>query len=139
MRKMASIQKIVDVIDIPGADKICQYQIQGWRVVDSVGKYQVGDLVVFCEVDSWVPTILAPFLSKGNTPREYNGVPGEKLRTIRFRKALSQGLILPIEVLPGGFETGDIVVGMDVSEVLGIQKWEAPEQTHLGGQTKGLS
>lgn len=137
MRKMASIQQIIDVIDIPGADKICQYQIQGWRVVDSVGKYQVGDLVVFCEVDSWVPTVLASFLSKGNTPREYNGVPGEKLRTIRFRKALSQGLILPIEVLPGGFETGDIVVGMDVSEVLGIQKWEAPEQTHLGGQTKG--
>ena len=45
MRKMASIQQIIDVIDIPGADKICQYQIQGWRVVDSVGKYQVGDFV----------------------------------------------------------------------------------------------
>lgn len=137
MRKMASIQQIADVIAITGADKICQYQIQGWRVVDSVGKYQVGDLVVFCEVDSWVPTDLAPFLSKGNTPREFNGVPGEKLRTIRLRKALSQGLILPMGVLPGGFETGDIVVGMDVSEVLGIQKWEVPEPTQLGGQTKG--
>ena len=140
VRKMASIQEVNGVYPIEGADKICQYGINGWRVVDQVGKYKVGDKVIFCEVDSFIPSTIAPFLTKtGHFPKVFNGVEGEKLRTIRLRKALSQGLILPIN----SDETGDylmimddeageysvaVEIGMDVSEILGIQKWEAPPE-----------
>ena len=100
VRKMASVQEVNGVYPIEGADKICQYGINGWRVVDQVGKYQVGDKVVFCEVDSFIPSTIAPFLTKtGHFPKVYNGVEGEKLRTIRLRRQLSQGLLLPISVL----------------------------------------
>jgi len=125
-RKMASVQEVNGVYPIEGADKICQYGIQGWRVVDQVGKYKVGDLVVFAEVDSWVPATIAPFLSKGKEPRVYNGIPGEKLRTIRLRKALSQGLLLPLTVLD--HVESELFVGLDVSFPLGIVKWEAPPE-----------
>ena len=129
VRKMASIQEVNGVYPIDGADKICQYGINGWRVVDQVGKYKVGDLVVFCEVDSFIPSTIAPFLTKpGHFPKVYNGVEGEKLRTIRLRKALSQGLLLPLSVIPGSTAVGGEEVGDDVSEVLGIQKWEAPPE-----------
>ena len=149
VRKMASIQEVNGVYPIEGADKICQYGINGWRVVDQVGKYQVGDRVIFCEVDSFIPSTIAPFLTKaGHFPKVYNGIEGEKLRTIRLRKALSQGLILPMSVLildyeeiPGEIcvssefipDTGsgictDVLKGLDVSGVLGIQKWEAPPE-----------
>lgn len=136
VRKMASIQEVNGVHPIEGADKICQYGINGWRVVDQVGKYQVGDRVIFCEVDSFIPSTIAPFLTKaGHFPKVYNGVEGEKLRTIRLRKALSQGLILPMSIFGCGSgydEPADLMpdykVGDDVSEVLGIVKWEAPPE-----------
>jgi len=133
VRKMASVQEVNGVYPIEGADKICQYGINGWRVVDQFGKYQVGDKVVFCEVDSFIPSTIAPFLTKaGHFPKVFNGVEGEKLRTIRLRKALSQGLILPDTILDEKTRGGDSInfwhVGDDVSVVLGIQKWEAPPE-----------
>lgn len=98
-RKLASIRRIVDVQPIPDADRIACYQVDGWKVVDSKDKYQVGDLVVYIECDAWVSTELAPFLSKGKEPRVYKGIPGERLRIQKFKKQVSQGLLLPLSVL----------------------------------------
>jgi len=122
-RKLASIQVVNRIYFIEGADKICQYGINGWRVVDQIGKYNVGDKVVYFEIDSWIPTEIAPFLSKGKEPHEYKGIKGEKLRTIRLRKALSQGLIMPVNE-----ETYECEIDTDVSELLGVTKWEPPPE-----------
>lgn len=102
-RKLASIRVIADVQKIEGADSICAYVIDGWTIVDSINKYKIGDFVIMLEIDSWVPTEIAGFLSKGNQPREYNGIKGERLKTIKLRGCLSQGLILPISIL------GDVI------------------------------
>jgi RNA ligase (TIGR02306 family) len=136
VRKMASIQKIAEVKAIPDADKICAYRVNGWWIVDQVGKYVVGDLVVYAEPDSFIPSTLAPFLTKpGHFPKTYLGVEGEKLRTIRLRKQLSQGLLLPFtpEIAIKGLGAGpgakfSDYEGADVSEFLGIVKWEAPPE-----------
>lgn len=127
VRKMASVQRIAEVKSIPEADKICAYRVQGWWVVDQVGKYQVGDLVVYAEADSWIPTTLAPFLSKGKEPREYLGIKGERLRTVRLKKQLSQGLLLPLEPTCDMIESL-LFEGLDVSCPLGIVKWEPPPE-----------
>lgn len=136
MRTLASIQKINEVKPIPGADRICAYKVLGWWVVDSVGKYDVGDSVVFCTIDSWVPTTIAPFLSKGKEPSEYNGVKGERLRTIRLKGQFSQGLILPISPTCDNIES-ELFEGLDVTFPLGIQKWEPVIPASLSGQVKG--
>jgi RNA ligase (TIGR02306 family) len=137
VRKMASIQKIAEVKAIPDADKICAYRVNGWWIVDQVGKYVVGDLVVYAEPDSFIPSTLAPFLTKsGHFPKIYLGVEGEKLRTIRLRKQLSQGLLLPLDSVLTAYnesihsydETEYPMEGTDVSEMLGIVKWEAPPE-----------
>lgn len=131
-RKMAIIRKIEEVKSIPNADKIVAYRVGGWWVVDSIGKYIVGDLAVYLEIDSWVPTELAPFLSKGKEPREFEGIKGERLRTIKLRGQLSQGLLLPYAIC------GMIVAeGDDVSELLNIVKWERPMNAQLAGMAKG--
>lgn len=137
-RKMASVQKIAEIKPIEGADRIVAYRINGWWVVDSKDKYEVDDYVVFCEVDSWIPHELAPFLSKGKEPREFEGVKGERLKTVRLRGQISQGLILPLTVLPHslGFEYG-AVEGEDVTKWIGIQKWERPIPAQLRGLIKG--
>lgn len=145
MRKMATIRRISAILDIQDADNIQQYVIDGWKVVDQKGKYEVGDMVVFCEIDSWIPHSIAPFLSKGKTPKEYNSVEGAKLRTIRLRGALSQGLLLPVlqfDVLGPCIFSYEctwvkVVDGQDVSETLGIQKYEPPIPAQLAGTIKG--
>ena len=127
MRKLASVQRVNGVYPIEGRDRIVQYGINGWKVIDAVGKYEVGDLVVFLEVDSWVPNALAPFLSRDKEPRVYEGVPGERLKTIKMGGALSQGLLLPLTTLQNDGQWIDGVTvdeDADVTEILGILKWE---------------
>lgn len=135
-RKLASVQRIAEVKDIEGADRIQAYRINGWWVVGQKNEYSVGDLVVFCEVDSWIPTNLAPFLSKGKEPKEFNGIKGERLRTIKLKGQISQGLILPFSVVVHNSDT-DTSEGEDVTEILGIQKWEKPINPQLAGMMKG--
>ena len=146
MRKMVSIRKIDDIRPIDGADAIECAVVGGWTVVVKKGEFAVGDLAVYCEIDSWIPTELAPFLSKGKEPREYEGVRGERLRTVKLRGQLSQGLLLPIEQygpLGNPFikdTNGDTFIGEegdDISEVLGIKKWEMQVPAQLAGQVKG--
>lgn len=145
MRKLATIKKVEEIRNIPDADKICSYRVDGWWVVDSVGKYKIDDLVIYCEIDSWIPTEIAPFLSKGKEPREYNGVKGERLRTIKLRGQISQGLVLPIPTgdnfddgrLAFEIGMGNLNEGDDVSSILNIQKYEAPIPACLAGVVRG--
>ena len=145
MRKLATIRKIDAIKPIEGADAIELAVLGGWQTVIKKGEYQVGDLAVYLEIDSWVPTELAPFLSKGKEPREFNGVKGERLRTMKLRGALSQGLLLKGIICPTGLmvKQHDSVMqhifqeGDDVTEFLGIQKWERPVPAQLAGQVRG--
>jgi len=153
-RKLASIRKIADIQPIPDADAIEVATIDGWKVVVKRGEFKVGDLAVYLEIDSWVPHDLAPFLSKGKEPRDYNGVKGERLRTIKLRGQVSQGLLLPLHTIwtkhvdfhkfPEANTwdwqsdwNDEEVIGLDVTAILGIQKWEAPIPAQLQGQAKG--
>ena len=141
MRKLATIRRISELRPIPNADAIECAVIDGWNVVVKRGEFQTGDLAVYLEIDSWVPTELAPFLTKpGHAPKEYNGVQGERLRTVKLRGQVSQGLLLPITVMPhslGFMFATDKTVGEDVSHWLGIQKWEAPVPAQLAGTMRG--
>jgi RNA ligase (TIGR02306 family) len=136
MRKLATIRKINKVRYIPDADKICAYMVDGWQVVDQVGKYKVGDEVVYLETDSWIPHELAPFLSKGREPREYKGVKGERLRSVRLKNTLSQGLLLPLSVLTDK-TTGLMYQEEDITTFLGVQLWEQEVPLVLRALAKG--
>lgn len=155
-RKLATIRRIADIQPIEGADAIVVATVDGWKVVVKKDEFTVGDLAIYFEIDSWVPHELAPFLSKGHDPREYNGVKGERLRTIKLRGQISQGLLLKVEetvrelpqqfiqYLPGGYvQFGDLEpirlfeVDTDLTEILGVQKWEATLPAQLQGQAKG--
>lgn len=138
MRKLATIRKIDELNPIEGADAIECAVVGGWKVVAQKGLYKVGDLAVFCEVDSWMPFTLAPFLSKGKEPREFEGVKGERLRTIKLRGQLSQGLLMPLAEIDKFFTAPPHwSEGEDLTEILGINKWEKPINAQLAGVCKG--
>lgn len=135
MRKLATIRRVAEIRPIEGADAIEHVRVDGWWVVGKKGEFQVDDLAVYIEIDAWCPHELAPFLSKGKEPREYNGVKGERLKTVKLRGAVSQGLLLPIPA-----ELNDptqFTEGLDVTEFLGVQKWEPPIPAQLRGKIAG--
>jgi len=133
-RKLATIRQIHTIAPIEGADLIELAKVDNWQVVVKKGEYEVGDLAVYLEIDSFVPTALAPYLTRpGHTPKEYHGVLGERLKTVRLKKQLSQGLLLPIsEAYKRAYSVGE-----DVTEDYGITKWEPPVSPALAGVAKG--
>ena len=136
MRKMATVRKIDSLRPIVGADAIECAHVGGWTCVVKKGEYTAGDLAVYLEIDSWVPTELAPFLSKGKEPRVFDGIKGERLRTVKLRGQLSQGLLLPLEPTCTNIES-ELIEGLDVSLPLNIVKWEMPMNAQLAGMAKG--
>jgi RNA ligase (TIGR02306 family) len=131
-RKLASVQKIVSINPIPDADAIEVAKVLNWNVVVKKDEFKVGDLIIYVEPDAWLPHELAPFLSKGQEPKEYESIVGNRLRTTKLRGQLSQGLILPM------FDYSiDLFEGDDVSSLLDIIKWEPPVLAQLSGMVKG--
>lgn len=145
MRVLARITQIDDVRTHPNADLLDLCMIGGWQVVSKRGEFKAGDYALYFEVDSWIPNAVAPFLSKGQPPKEYNGVLGERLRTVRLRGEVSQGLLLPIDSCPAAkaafHKTRPVIPGVpdeiDVTALLGIQKYEAPIPACLAGKVRG--
>lgn len=140
MRKLASIAQITHIKPIEGADAIeCAIVNDGWPVVVKKGEYKVNDLAIYFELDSWIPHELAPFLSKGQYPRVYNEVEGERLKTVKLRGQISQGLLLPTTILDekGLWPLAGNPIGFELTRQLGIQKWEPPIPAQLQGTMKG--
>lgn len=127
MRKLATVRTVLDVQPIPGADAIECVTVDGWKVVAKKGEFAIGELATYFEIDSWIPEHIAPFLRKDK--REYNGVPGARLRTVKLRGQISQGLLLPA---PEAANDGD-----DLTETMGIQKYEPPVPAQLSGLARG--
>lgn len=112
MRKLATIREIKEIKPIPDADRIEVAKVDGWEVVISKkDNFQIGDKVVYIEIDSQVPEL-----------PQYEFLKSRKyvVKTIVMRGQISQGLILPLGVLPDG----DYKLGQDVTEILQIKKYD---------------
>ena len=139
-RKLATIRKITDIRPIEGADMIELATVGGWSVVvaKDVG-HKVGNSVVYCEIDSFLPIKEEFEFLRKSSYKKMGDQEGFRLKTIRLRGQLSQGLILPISVVPiTQFASAyDLPEGLDVTEMLGIVKYEPPIPAELAGKVKG--
>ncbi|MBI5399484.1 RNA ligase (ATP) [Candidatus Saganbacteria bacterium] len=134
-RKLASIQKIIKLEPIAGADLIETATVLGWQCVVKKNEFHEGDKIIYCEIDSFLP--LKPefeFLRKSSYKKLINGQEGFRLKTMKFKGVLSQGLALPISVLPAD----DYEEGADVAAILGIEKYDPPIPVNLQGIAKGV-
>ena len=110
------------------ADTLEIYRINDWWAIGGVGKYNVGDKVIYLEVGSWVPQNLTPFLTRGRG-KTFKGIEGRELETISLRGQVSQGLLLPYK--------GNEEVGTDLTALLGVVKWKPETDPRLAGEMKG--
>jgi RNA ligase (TIGR02306 family) len=136
-RKLATLKTIENILPIEGADKIELAVVGGWKVV--VGKdvgHKVGDMVVYCEVDSFLPIKEEFEFLRKSSYKKMGDLEGFRLKTIKLRGQLSQGLILPLVETFGDF-SWTAYEGLDVTERLGIIKYEPPIPAELAGQVIG--
>lgn len=136
-RKLATIRKIKDLQSIEGADKIEVATIDGWKVVvaKDVG-HKIGDMIVYCEIDSFLPIREEFEFLRKSCYKKMDDVEGFRLRSIKLRGQVSQGLVLPMSVF-GDF-SWTAYEGLDVTQKLGIIKWEPPIPADLAGKAKGF-
>lgn len=113
LRKLASIQTISEKRPIENADAIEVVKVLGWYVVTKKGEFDIGDQCVYCEIDSVMPEKEEfEFLRKTHF----------RIRTCKLRGQISQGICFPLSILPDG----DYEVNQDVTEILGVEKYEPP-------------
>lgn len=143
MRKLASIQLVKDIRPIEGADAIEVVVINGWEVVSKKGEHKVGDLVVYCEIDSFLPIREEFDFLRKSSYKKMGNQEGFRLKTIKLRGQISQGLVLPLSIIPNDDREYPILPkeGDDVTELLNITKYEPPifaegEKSFLGGKRK---
>lgn len=123
LRKLATIRKVLELRQIEGADIIEVAIIDGWQCIVKKGEFKVGESVIYIEIDSVVPAQEKfEFLRKRNF----------RVRTIKLRGQISQGLALPLSFLPDKkYNLGD-----DVTDILGITKYDPERQEELEGLLK---
>lgn len=133
-RKLASVQYVHHVMPIEGADKIECVHILGWQCVANKGQFQVGDLCVYFEVDAFLPlNENYEFLRTSSYKKSELMGEGFRLKTMKFRGQISQGLVQPLSILPDG----DYKPGDDVTDLLEVRKWEIEEKMTSGGTVIG--
>ncbi|MGE3965942.1 MAG: RNA ligase (ATP) [Planctomycetota bacterium] len=120
-RKLVSIQRIDAIESIADADAIVKARVMGWDVVVKKGEFAVDDPCVFFEIDSVLPD--------GAPWAEFMRPRGFRVKTIRLRGVLSQGLALPVAILDEGVVPA---IGADVREQLGVHKYEPPVPLNTG-------
>ncbi len=136
MRKLASVQRVWKIEPIEGVDRIELAHVLGWQCVVNKGQIQPMDAAVYFEIDSFLP-IRPEFEFMRASSYKKSDIMGEgfKLKTMRFRGQISQGLLLPLSAFPE--IPPDTEVGTDVTELLGVRKWEIEERATTGGTVIG--
>lgn len=121
-RVLARIAVIDDLNSIEGADAIEVASIDGWKVVVKKNEFQIGDKCVYCEIDSILPEKEEfEFLRRVNF----------RIKTIRLRGQISQGIIFPTSILPVDYQNAEI--GTDVTDIIGVTKYEKKVPAQLQG------
>ena len=129
--KLAEIQTINEITPIEGADRIMLAKVQGWSSVIKKDDFNVGDRIIFVPID----TVLQPELWNSFLQSKSDPTAPIRVKTVRLRGQVSQGLIFPLSILPDPFFEHEI--GTDVAHLIGVTKYEKPIPAHLDGQVVG--
>lgn len=124
--KLATIQSIASVEAHPNADLLEIVQVKGYKAIVKKGQWKAGDFCVFIEPDSVLPDKpwAAFYKAKSN-----------RVKAVKLRGQWSFGIVESLNIL------GDVALrpenlwaiceGVDVTDHLGIAKYEAPAPQDL--------
>ena len=117
---IVDVSKINKIEKHPNADRLRIATVKGWQCIIGLDDFKEGELIIFIPPDSVLPDELIDkykleFVRKGG-----------RVKTVKLRKFISQGLCLPI---PEGKNWKE---GKSVATELGITKYEPPKARYQG-------
>lgn len=121
------VVKIDEIVPHGNADRLEIAKIMGWQVVTGKGNFQPGQLALYIPVDSVLPNSLEMRLFP---PGSKITLKKGRVRSIRIRGQMSQGMIIPLQDVRNELALKDdyeFSVGDDLAEELAITKYEPPE------------
>ena len=139
-RKLATIRTIREILPIDGADRIEIAKVDGWQsIVAKDLKFKVGDQAVYFECDSWLPDEPRYAFLKERCYRKNELGEGMRLKTMKLKKQLTQGLLMPMKDYPEipCNADGKYNEDFDYTELLNVKLYEVPVSANLAGQVKG--
>lgn len=112
-RRLVTVRKIDAIDPIDGADMIEAATVDGWQVVVKKNEFEVGQYCVFFEIDSFLPADKKEFafLAARGTKTDDEGRERCRLRTIKLKGVVSQGLALPVTAFESVWEDIDFANG----------------------------
>ncbi|KAK5658887.1 hypothetical protein OQA88_1701 [Cercophora sp. LCS_1] len=150
-RKLVTIRRISRIKDVFGGNK-CLIHIDGWTVlVSKRHDWEVNDLVVYFEIDSFLPNNqwFGDFFSNPDRIETFRGNQGFRVKSFVEGKYLSQGLVYRLDhfnVINGPYrdrlgEVGEAAAAEDLVDksfegLLGVTKWEPEEPEVVAGSGK---
>lgn len=142
------VTKILDIMAHPNADALEFALVHGYKSIVQKNRFKKGDWVVYLPEASLIPEYLLKKLNLWDNEKNIGklvGKKGNRLKAIKLRGELSQGLILGLENSDGVLflenETTkyEVKPGQDVAELLGVKKWEPELPPSMAGEVFRLS
>ena len=143
MRKLATIRQVKEILPIADADAIVLIKIDGWNCVALKDEFAVGDCCVYFEIDSFIPLCPQVEHIRARAHKRMGEKEGVRIKTIKLRGVISQGLALPLSKFPDAMTAFNDAAHdiqdsyFDVSGILGVEKYEVPIPASLNGQVFG--
>ena len=120
-RQLARVVVLDDVVPHVNSDNLELAIIGGWQCVVKKGEFQKGSKAIYIEVDAAVPLDSPTFaFLEGRNNVTLDGKRYARVKTIKLRKEISQGLVIPLD--------GNPQEDTDMTDRLGIVKYEKPEE-----------
>jgi RNA ligase (TIGR02306 family) len=129
----------ITIIPHPNAEKLELAQVADYRCVVGKDLYKTGDLVAYIPEAAVIPEDQLQFFgywSEANGKGLLAGSKGDRVKAVKLRGEVSQGLVFPVEKIKMylGQLDREFNVGDDVAGLLGIVKYEPPIPVGMAGE-----
>jgi tRNA-binding EMAP/Myf-like protein len=129
MNKIASVEKIKDVIPHPNGDRLDIVTVLGYQCITQRGLYNPGDIVIYIQPDSILPEL--------EWAEDYRKYSPKRIKAVKLRGEWSEGCLVSKDLLEGVIDTSifnSTQIGNDVSHLLGITHYEPPAPQELNAK-----
>ena len=121
--KIATVEIVRDVYPHSNADTLELVKVLNYQCVVKKDSYQIGEKIIFIQPDTVLP--------ESEWSEIYRKDSSKRVRAKRLRGEWSFGIVEKLSLLPAGIFPDNYEIGQDVSETLGIIKYEPPAPTDL--------
>lgn len=142
-KKFQVLTRRATIREHPNADAIEICEIDAYQSIVRKGEIQTGDLVLYIPEASVVPKAILQAMNLWDDETDKGrlaGSKGNRVKPVRLRSVLSQGLVYVPDQNTAPFEVQAAFAGnregIDVTQALGITKWRPPIPTDLAGKVE---